>query len=361
MITRVLTSVLTLLAAGAAAQSPITITASDLPVPGDTLRWSTAASAASGINLTQTGANQTWNFSGMTAIAQGIDEYKYAAQVNPTFTIISPTAYGYKVADSFPGASQLGAGITVSNIYTFFNKKPAASPNRFVAEGFAATVATLPTPAAYDREDTLYRLPLSYGSSLNSSFYLKANVSIIGGLRMGGTRMTTVDGWGTIQTPYTTSPVACIRVRSEINELDTITVGSTTYPVIARNTVEYRWLAQGEHYPLLFVTTNKSISGSETITSVRYRDTKRTGLLAVGATPRVRELTVYPNPASGSDVTLQLPATWADYAVTALDAQGRRIYETANQAVLPVRSWPAGVYFIQVQHGAETGLVRLVK
>ncbi len=110
----------------------ITITASDMPVNGDTLRYSIANPAAASINLSDSGTNKAWNFSSLAPIAQGVDTFKSAAQVNASYGFtISPTAYGTKVADSLPGAP-----IPVKEIYNFFNKK--TGPSRYVTEGFAA-------------------------------------------------------------------------------------------------------------------------------------------------------------------------------------------------------------------------------
>lgn len=57
-----------LLAGFNAAMAQITITASDMPVAGDTLRYSLMADATS-IDLSQAGANVDWDFSWLTRYA----------------------------------------------------------------------------------------------------------------------------------------------------------------------------------------------------------------------------------------------------------------------------------------------------
>src|SRR5205085_11533849 len=89
------------------AEAQITITHSNMPVNGDSLRHSYASPVGSGVDLSITGTNMNWNYSTLVPIAQGVDQYKFAAAVNATYALtISPTAYGYKVADSLAGASQ---------------------------------------------------------------------------------------------------------------------------------------------------------------------------------------------------------------------------------------------------------------
>ena len=148
-----------LLATAAGAQ--IQITATDMPVSGDTLRSSATAATSSGITLSNTGTNYAWDYSSLVPVSQTVANYQLAATVNIAFAVvISPTAYGYKVADSFPTPAGLPISLPVSikNMYTFYNKK--SSPSRFVAEGFGATISGIPTPAAYQDEDEVYLFPL---------------------------------------------------------------------------------------------------------------------------------------------------------------------------------------------------------
>src|SRR4051812_4445817 len=94
----------------------ITVTATDMPVAGDSLRYSIAVDTSFNLGLGNTGANITWDYSGLNRIAQGRDDYKSAAQVNIVYALtVSANAYGYKIADSIPGSP-----VPVTDIYTFF-------------------------------------------------------------------------------------------------------------------------------------------------------------------------------------------------------------------------------------------------
>lgn len=343
-----------------ALQAQITITAADMPVSGDTLRYSFIANGTSGVDFTTTGANTTWDFSSLVAVGQRVDTYKTAIQVNPIYTLISPTAYGYKVADSFPG---LGAFLPVSikGIYTFYNKK--SSPSRFIAEGFAATIAGIPTPATYQDEDEIYYFPLDFGVTNDSSnFRLSYNLSVVGSMLQKGYRKTTVDGWGTIVTPFYTTPLNCIRVRSEIHEIDSITLSTLPLPPVGipRNTVEYKWLANGEHYPALWITT--TITGStETVTSVRYRDYYRPGLLNVNKTTTLTELKAYPNPAVNGIVNISIPVDWKDYSIEVYDLQSKLVLSTSNTPQLNLEILPNGNYLGVIYHNGDRSFVGLTR
>src|SRR5262245_45514493 len=99
----------------------ITVTAADMPVISDSLRLSSLTAMGSGIVLTDSGANHTWDYSSLVPVAQGLDQYQSAISVNIAWTLIDPTAYGYKIADSLPTGGALP--VSIQNIYTFFAKK----------------------------------------------------------------------------------------------------------------------------------------------------------------------------------------------------------------------------------------------
>lgn len=333
------------------AGAQITITAADMPVNGDTLRYSYADPLTSTVNLAQTGANVSWDFSAMMPIAQGVDTYKTAAQVNASYGgTISSTAYGFKVADSLPGAP-----IAVKDVYNFFNKK--TNPDRFVIEGFGANIGGFPTPVVYSNEDEVYYFPLQYTDYDSSSFKLTLSLFGLGSLSQEGYRRTSVDGWGTIKTPFATTPVQVIRVRSEVVESDTIRYGTTVIG-LPRHYVEYKWLANGEHYPLMFVTT-QVVAGTENTSTIQYRDTKR-ALGIFNAAPAVQQLSVYPNPATDA-ITLRIPAGWIQYSVALFDAQGRMLQNLQNTAVLNTAQLPKGQYFVRVQNGSSIGMAQFVR
>ena len=337
----------------------ISITASDMPVNNDTLRYSTAApTAGASINLQQTGANTVWNFSTLSPISQGVDQYKSALSVNPLYALtIATTAYGYKIADTLNLGAALPLPISITDVYTFFSKK--TNPARFVAEAFAAKVSGLPTPINYSDEDEWYYFPLTYNRVDSSTYKLSVTIPTLGALDQNGKRKTRVDGWGTIVTPYATTPVNCLRIRSEINEIDTFTVAGQKFG-FPRNSVDYKWLANGEHYPLLWITTNKT-GTTETIATIRYRDSYRT-ITAVDALAKktISELRVYPNPAA-SLISFEVPAHWTTYQVQLFNQAGAVVATYHNQHELAISTLASGLYVVQVIAGNDIAYAKFQK
>ena len=346
--------VLALTALSLQATAQISITAADMPVSGDTLRYSTAVAA--GLGTTTTGAGSVWDFSTATPLIQAVDTYKTAAQVSPLYAFtISSSAYGYKLGDSIPGASAL-IPISTSNIYNFFEKK--TSPSRYVNESFAATLSGLPAAFNYSDEDEWYFFPLNYGNADTSTYKLTMSIPSIGSFSRQGTRTTTVDGWGTIVTPYYTTPVSCIRLRSQTDEVDSVNFNGITFG-LPMTTVEYKWLVAGEHYPAMWITAT-SMNGNETNTAARYRDSARSTILAVPSVQQpVQTLTVYPSPAH-STITLQLPAAWQQYQISVYDMQGKAVL-TAGTKTISIEKLPAGTYLIRAVSGTDQGIARFTK
>lgn len=336
-----------LLSATALAQ--ITVTETDMPVSGDTLRYSIAA-PFSGFSAADSGSSKTWDYSAMVPVSQAVDTYKKASTVNITYALtISPTAYGYKVADSIPGLGSLGA-VTAKDVYTFYNKK--TSPSRYVAEGFAAVLSGIPTPANYSDEDEIYFFPLTYARNDSSTFNLKFSIPSLVAIQQSGYRKSRVDGWGTIKTPYYPSGVSCIRVRQEIHEVDTIDVLGTKIG-LPRVSVDYKFLVNGNHYPAVWVTANV-LGSTETVTIIRYRDTKRTLTSVASLNTVPQSLEIFPNPAQSGMVQIRVPGAWNQYYLEVFDIQGKLVWSAQSATQIPVNQLANGNYVLRAQSGSES-------
>jgi hypothetical protein len=180
----------------------------------------------------------------------------------------------------------------------------------------------------------------------------------LGSFSQQGTRQTTVDGWGSITTPHFSTPVNCLRVRSIVDEVDTFKFQTTTLP-IARKTVDYKWLANAEHYPILWITTTV-VAGNETVSAVRFRDHYRHSLGVANVAASVQELKAFPNPATDA-TTLSIPQDWKYYTVEVFDAQGKLITYSQNTSVLHTASLAAGQYIIRVISVDQVGYARFQK
>ncbi len=345
---------LTLLSYCTSAQ--ITITAADMPVAGDMLGYSNVDAATVTINPGDSGANVTWNYE-LFPTTQGMDVYRTPGEINPllSFTLPGSELFGIKTLDSIPFIGLATPGVSITDIYTFYQQ--ITIPSCFVASASSLTASGFPIGTHYTEPDVVYKFPLNYGDVDSNYYELTISLLTAGSLKRVGYRKNTVDGWGTISTPYYNSPTNCLRVRSEIFETDSITFNGTPFG-IPNNSVEYKWLVNGDHYPALSVTTG-GLLGQQTI---RYRDVIPQVLATATATaPKPVAISAYPNPAPAGVFTLVLPSEWKTFHTDVYDMQSRLVVSQNNDAVINIQSLPAGNYLVRVVSGDKMAFVNVVK
>ncbi|MFY8107846.1 MAG: T9SS type A sorting domain-containing protein [Bacteroidia bacterium] len=235
----------------------ITITANDLPAVNDEIRYSVGSGS---INLNATGADLTWDFSKLKATNQELIKFSAPLQTPYLLQFLTNSTFGYPET-----GLPVPAGF-IDNPYTFIRKTNSA----YVITGRGATAQNLPLGLVYSPKDTLYSLPLTYGKEFGGNFSGTAGLASFGSISQNGVRINTVDAWGSLTTPFGTFD--CLRVKSVIEETDSIVFGPTQLP-IQNNRTEYRWLAKGQKIPILevIVPSNPLVGG----TTIRFKDIYR--------------------------------------------------------------------------------------
>jgi hypothetical protein len=335
-----------------------TITTSDMPVAGDTLRYSTASPVDPNVAalIAATGPAQSWDFSYLVPIASSIDSYLTASQINAYLGLVMPTAFGYKVADSLSIPIPL-APITLYDLYTLFKNNNSS----YRAEGFVASLAGIPTPFVYTTADHIYNFPEAYGKPQDSNQYsLTISIPATLTIQRNGYRLTRTLGYGTVKTPFYTTPQECILIQSETHEIDSVTIPALPFPIgFPQNNVEFKWLIKGEHYPAVDVMAPYPFSG--TVTSITYRDVYHYfPPLSTQQLSSVKALEAYPVPAQSS-VTISVPQAWQQYSIELYDMQSRLVQKLDNKNILNLSQLPAGNYLARVTSGNNIGLVRVAK
>jgi hypothetical protein len=245
-------------------KAQVTINASDLASASDTIRYSVTSSL---INTNLTGPNQNWDFSNLIPISQDVQSFYAPAQLPFTFRLqFSAMTFGFPES-LLPNVGNIGGANAnlLSDPYTFVKKSVSA----YVYLGRGASVQGIPLSLVYTPKDTLYKFPLNYLDSFSSPFVGSAGFPGLGSLSQAGNRTNIVDGWGKIKTPY--GIFDCIRIKSVVTEIDSITFGANSIP-LPNNRTEYRWLAKNQDIPLLEVIEPASFLGARTI---RYKDIYR--------------------------------------------------------------------------------------
>jgi PKD repeat protein len=248
----------------ASVYAQISINKNHMPGSGDDIEYSTASPI--GISVSKTGADVSWDYTKLTNIGDGVEEYLTSLRTPYIFSF-GFTTFGKKLQDTIGFSS-----FQFKNIYTFYRNTNSSFTD--VGIGFQFAALPLPQTGKHTDPDEIYVFPLEYGDKDSTTFDVEVPISAgikIGSFFRSGNRVTTVDGWGTISTPYAKN-VSCIRVKSIITELDSIEVPTASLSfgqTITR--IEYKWLSTTEKIPLLTITGNE-VLGNFVPSIVQYRN-----------------------------------------------------------------------------------------
>ncbi|MEI6021462.1 MAG: T9SS type A sorting domain-containing protein [Bacteroidota bacterium] len=285
------------------AQTAITLNNSNMPGANDTMRYTNVQPASIG-NYTQTGANFNWDFSNVVSTTSARRDFKSALNTPYAFYFLSLGEYGEKIADTLVG----GTGtITITNYYNFY-KKQTTPANAFVADGVGMSISGLPVASYYSDKDELYMFPMTYPKYDSTSFKFSTLTTTLLPIKYtkAGYRVTKVDGWGSIKTPYGTDN--CLRLVTTQYSIDTISVNLPIpgLPPIKfgtpNNQRSYQWISSSSKIPYMEVS-GSLLNNNFTVTQIRYRgyNTKSPpppppNLVGIDAINDISALESYPNP-----------------------------------------------------------------
>lgn len=347
---------------GTLGKAQITITSTNVPSSGDTARLSIAAtSQLSSSYVTQyknTGANYTWTFDSLKPTGQVMRKFEPAL----TYNYFS-SGFVEKTADS------LNLFIaTFSNVCDIFKK----NSNGFYMDAWGITYMGFPIPNSYSKKDSLYKFPLNYLDRDSTNFAMSTPSSslIPFGFKKHGHRITEVDGWGTIKTPYGTEP--CIRVVTTQYSIDSIKamipLGTFTLPInigYPNYVRKYQWLSLTEKVPYLEIS-GTVLANNFMPNEVRYRDNIRyfSGINEVMS--ETIALAIYPNPAS-SEISFFIPER-GKHQIQVFDVQGGLMLDekfdnsnAINRNTLDISQLEAGIYVGRLNNGKAVQNFKFIK
>lgn len=239
----------------------ITINSNDMPSVGESIRTSITFDFQS-YDFEETGNDHTWDFSDLGSTIQRESTFVGVTQTPPVFWPFflgsANLATEIQELNAFPE-------LPVDGGYQFYRK----TATQYADEGIGLLVGGLPIPLKFNNPDVLYRFPMTVGYTDTTFADLAFGFPDIGYLEIDRERVTEVDGWGTLHTPY--GSFETLRIKSMVAEYDSIYI-DTLGQGFATNRfyTEYKWLGKGHGLPLLAVTVDP-IFGS----SITYIDSLR--------------------------------------------------------------------------------------
>jgi len=309
----------------------------DMPIPGDTARVMNAtAPSALTARLDLKGANVRWDFSDLQANESELVHFRTATET-PYFFFLLANAHGSKFADSINLLV-----INLQNIYDFYN----TTNLRYATIGRGVTVQGFPLPAQYSDPDELYFFPLQFGRRDSSTFAYGINLPNTGGYNSRGGRLTEVDAWGEVITPF--GKYQALRVKSTLRIIDSVSFNGFNFAIPARTEVEYKWLVKGEKLPVLTIRGN-SVFGNFTPATIQYRYNFPRIVPPVAISVQPGDVVLYPNPATEFVFFALHPLDRIEH-FQVFDSYGKMVHEeVGSKGLVDVRSWAAGVYSFRMQ------------
>ena len=247
----------------------ITVTSTNMPVSGDTLRFSTAILDNNVLqNYQKTGANQVWNFDTLRPISQTIQRFVSSSQT--PYNTVPNNRIGLLYADTL----SLG-GTSITDSYNFINSTSTDFSIDYRAASVPTGIPLFPTLQlvdSYSDKDELFQFPLNYLNRDSSTFNFILN-NVFPPIYYGssGYRINEVDAWGTVTTPYGT--FSALRVITDMVSVDTVSFAGQDISVPS-HTREYQWISNQERIPVMKVN-GLVVAGAFVPTTVEYRDSVR--------------------------------------------------------------------------------------
>lgn len=351
-------------------ESQITLTTADFATGGDTVRMSQATD--NGYDYAATGLAYNWDFSSLLPNAQVLKDFRGMSNA-PTFAqfIFGLFAAQNYQASYFIESTDLPLAqitsflpITIENIFQY-NRKTADS---LTAVGYSMKVSlsgnSNDLPIKSDTIETRYDFPLNIGNTHSSRGYTSVDFNPIYDAKWNQhrTRTTTVDGYGSITTPFGTFDV--LRIKHDIDEVDSLYavlpfLGGTWIPLDVPASHEYEWWANNQKEPVLRFKTTEII-GNEVVTSIEYRDIYR-GLDA-GIDELKADFSLFPNPVV-NELTIISPSEIMKIKVINVNGEivQQLLLDHIYSTTINVAQLPAGTYKIQVESDNKMAVKSFVK
>lgn len=255
--------------------SQTTINSSDFPTGGDTVLVSITNDFE--YDFESTGADYVWDYSALNMNEQRIDTFFDIDDASLLYQVVFNNGwfdpdyqadyYTPLLNFAFPETDVVPIGNPVGFTKTESDKVEII--------GVGLEISGIKIPVKNEIIDIEYELPMNFEDAWesNSFFEVDLNPAFDGILRRHQERVSEVDGWGEVTTPFGIFDVLRTTAKIDFTDSLRITFGefTTWIELPTPSQVVYSWWAKDQKIPVLQVIA-QDVGGSETITSVEYKD-----------------------------------------------------------------------------------------
>lgn len=326
----------------------ITISNNDMPAVNDIYNISITTNLQ-GNNPALTGTNFLWDYSQLQPITQRNDTFVPVTSTPLAYQFFFNNSILYpnhKADYAIKGPSFNFQVVNFTNVFDFYKK----SSSQYANVGFGANINGIPSSTRKIPVDVQYVFPLNYNNNAISNSAFLVTIPTIGAYGQTQERIDTVDGWGSVITPFGT--FNCLRVKSILNIIDTLYTSQfgigLNFP--RPQQIEYKWLAAGSGVPVLKITSTAGAS------QIEYQDNLLVGIDEIKANPN--QINLFPNPAKEITMLNFDVQQAANININIVGIDGKLISQLYtgktqvgnNKIILPLTNLnlSSGIYFIDI-------------
>lgn len=340
-----------------------------MPQPGDTLRVSTTTDTVGLPAPALTGAGITWNYSALVPVSQNIDTFLSVSSTPLAYQLYFNDAIlypDYKATVAQSGANFPSNGyVTINSVINYYK----AQSSNYESVGYGANINSIPTSVKDDTIDVVYNFPMNYGNADSCHSSSNTDIPSLGYYGEFQYRVNHVDGWGTLITPFGTFSTLKVETLLYVSDSLYITSFGFGFKFPQPEQIQYKWLANGQHIPVLQINET---TGGTGIRQYIYRDSARDVPLGIASAGNasLKNVSLYPNPADENTaisyyLSNRSPVNIAVYSLDGrcVSLDGRcvsRIFKgeqsTGNHSLnISVTNLQPGIYFLTIDaNGAQT-------
>ena len=335
--------------------SQISYTSSNYASGNYTLPMTTVASGILSYNFDTTGANFTWDYTGLGMDVSGQRSTSTASGSGyqaPFITQCILSGGGFTCLTKWNRLTNIGI-IDLDSldavVFTLYDVMTMAKKNTGELIGNVKGLKIkdtngliVPIVAEYTESDTILTFPFTYQDSGKSYGEWGVDLNSIGQnivYKVTYDRTWEVEGWGTLKTPFKTHS-SVLKVKTTLDQVDSVNFFGTPFG-IPRKLVEYTWYDAAYGLPVMKADGIEAL-GSVAITSVQYYDTRIVGL---EEKEEEYSVSIFPNPTSENLNIYSANKEIVAYRI--IDIQGKTIQSDKLTNSIAVDNFKSGMYIIQ--------------
>ncbi len=184
------------------------------------------------INVGSAGANQVWDFSGLTGQSYTAEYNLFQAGKTPYSSDYPAANYAFKV--------DLQALDMSGTLYQYFNlttDKMHSLGTVFVLNGDVFSK---------EKDDEITPLPITFGATWETTSADTFEIPGVGGTITKLMEKHTIDAWGTIKLP--SGEYQCLRWKTEGTSEQVTSVGGVEIPMGSSTYIDYTWIGENSLY-----------------------------------------------------------------------------------------------------------------